>query len=309
MGSEISVSNDVVVIRRKGTFDENDFDCRNASIDDGDTLIMNCIEKNISNDSSSIASIYKTVNARDLSSDFETKKYKSSIIIDRIKCNASGFNLDRIDGNDKICFICCNSYEGSKYALGESALNDGIWAFINFEKLGYKVFLFHDMKKVDYVNVFKLFMNSNAQRIAVYYIGHGVQVKDINGDESDGMDEAIYSADGKTIVDDDLFVMIKNRKNKSNELVLISDCCHSGTIFDVPKDMNNVITISAAADSETAKQDWINKRGQGIFTYWFWELYPKIKDIQALKTRMNDKLKRYSQGMVTNRTDNPKDYL
>lgn len=37
-----------------------------------------------------------------------------------------------------------------------------------------------------------------------HYSGHGVSIKDNSGDELDGKDEALYTSDGKVIVDDDL---------------------------------------------------------------------------------------------------------
>lgn len=60
------------------------------------------------------------------------------------------------------------------------------------------------------------------------YSGHGTQVIDLNSDEGDTYDEAIYVYDG-TVLDDDLRVIIDQVHPKAS-LVVISDSCFSGTV-------------------------------------------------------------------------------
>ncbi len=73
-------------------------------------------------------------------------------------------------------------------------------------------------------------------RVYLYFSGHGLQVKDISGDEEDGMDEAISTYDIKAgdddwtnvILDDDLEAVLEKLKGRAVTLVI--DACHSGTI-------------------------------------------------------------------------------
>jgi hypothetical protein len=60
------------------------------------------------------------------------------------------------------------------------------------------------------------------------YSGHGTQVTDRSGDESDPYDEAIYLYDG-TVVDDELRVIL-NGIHPQATLVIISDSCFSGSV-------------------------------------------------------------------------------
>jgi hypothetical protein len=64
-----------------------------------------------------------------------------------------------------------------------------------------------------------------------YFTGHGTQVTDYSGDESDKRDEAFLPYDGRTIstllVDDDLDRLINRIKTRN--VVVILDACHSGT--------------------------------------------------------------------------------
>ena len=73
-------------------------------------------------------------------------------------------------------------------------------------------------------------------RVYLYFSGHGLQVKDISGDEEDGMDEAISTYDLKAgdedwtnvILDDELEAVLEKLKGRAVTLVI--DACHSGTI-------------------------------------------------------------------------------
>lgn len=76
--------------------------------------------------------------------------------------------------------------------------------------------------------------------VVIFYSGHGTQTKDEpNGDESDGLDEALVPSDAKyagdvldpktLITDDEIATRIKRLRDAGVENVtLIFDCCHSG---------------------------------------------------------------------------------
>lgn len=60
------------------------------------------------------------------------------------------------------------------------------------------------------------------------YSGHGTQVSDASGDESDPYDEAIYLYDG-TVKDDDLRIILDGIYPQAT-LVIISDSCSQGPL-------------------------------------------------------------------------------
>lgn len=74
---------------------------------------------------------------------------------------------------------------------------------------------------------------SASDRVFFYYSGHGTQVEDKNGDEEDGLDEAmvLHDIDGRTqqglYIDDDFGADLK--KIPSQNIVVMVDACHSGT--------------------------------------------------------------------------------
>lgn len=213
-----------------------------------------------------------------------------------IKANPR-MKFDEFNGK-KLCVIFCNSYDKTRYALGECALNDGLLTYRSIQQFGYSAYLFHDLSKNDFRKVFKNALRCRASELMIYYIGHGTQVKDRDGDEIDGKDECILCMDG-VIIDDDLAKMI-NSCNNSKRLILISDCCHSGTIFDIPP-RDDIITLSACTDDQTAQQDWIDHCGNGIFSYYFWKyIFDNNDNIIKLIELMNVKLKKYKQQIVIN---------
>jgi len=70
-----------------------------------------------------------------------------------------------------------------------------------------------------------------------HFSGHGARVKDNNGDEMDGFDESIIPCDFKTkgrIIDDKIHELLVEPLPKGCKLTAIFDCCHSGTIMDLP---------------------------------------------------------------------------
>lgn len=72
-----------------------------------------------------------------------------------------------------------------------------------------------------------------------FYSGHGTFVKDENGDESDGNDEALVPADcnrleGEPLILDDELAEWLGGLN-AGKVLLVSNSCHSGTLLDIEK--------------------------------------------------------------------------
>ncbi|ETW04553.1 hypothetical protein H310_03779 [Aphanomyces invadans] len=70
-----------------------------------------------------------------------------------------------------------------------------------------------------------------------HYSGHGSQQKDADGDEADGMDETICPVDYDTagmITDDEMHSIMCASLPAGVKLTAIFDCCHSGSVLDLP---------------------------------------------------------------------------
>ena len=133
--------------------------------------------------------------------------------------------------------------------------------------------------------------------VYVHYSGHGSQVEDENGDESDGLDETLVPQDGRTpgvadITDDELDRIFA--RMRSRNVVVVLDSCHSGTATraldirarSVPRDTrvelyrqttqtraivptisSRYVLMSAAAANEDALDGPVDGRYHGFFTY------------------------------------------
>ena len=131
-----------------------------------------------------------------------------------------------------------------------------------------------------------------------HFSGHGSQVKDLNGDEPDGLDETIVPQDGRSpnvrdIVDDELDAIFA--RLRTQHAVIVLDSCHSGTATraidirtrSVPQDeridlyqqgethtraivpvmSSRYIVMSAASPTEEALDGPVDGRYHGFFTY------------------------------------------
>lgn len=73
--------------------------------------------------------------------------------------------------------------------------------------------------------------------LVFYYSGHGARVRDVDGDEIDGYDEALCPVDYRTagkILDDEINATIITPLPHGVKLHAIIDTCFSGTLLDLP---------------------------------------------------------------------------
>ena len=71
----------------------------------------------------------------------------------------------------------------------------------------------------------------------LHYSGHGTSVTDHSGDEEDGKDEALVPLDYQSagmITDDEIYARVVGRLPDGVRLTAVLDCCHSGTLLDLP---------------------------------------------------------------------------
>lgn len=76
--------------------------------------------------------------------------------------------------------------------------------------------------------------SGSLSEIWIHYSGHGSYIYNINSDEIDKQDEVIVPLDYKTngvIIDNEIRDLLNNSKTR---IILTTDCCHSGSICDLP---------------------------------------------------------------------------
>lgn len=106
------------------------------------------------------------------------------------------------------------------------------------------------------------------------FSGHGSQTRDLDGDEMDGLDEGICPSDMDSrglIIDDELYLLFR-RFNPKTRVYCIFDCCHSGTMLDLPNEYpivkrnvesscfeQNIVMISGCTDPQCSADAWNQK--------------------------------------------------
>jgi hypothetical protein len=120
------------------------------------------------------------------------------------------------------------------------------------------------------------------------YSGHGSFVTDRNNEEKDRKDEVLVGCDIKNITDDELKQLLMAHLKPTVTLVVLSDSCFSGTVFDLKYQYmdtqyntqisNNgpsqptpgtVVLISGCQDNQYSEDAYINKMNQGAMTWSF----------------------------------------
>lgn len=122
--------------------------------------------------------------------------------------------------------------------------------------------------------------SENLDTVYFHFSGHGTQQADFNGDEKDGMDEGICPSDfdRSGIITDDQLFQIFRQFNPKTKVLTVFDCCHSGSILDLPfeyvqgstpqpsdttsKSQPRIIMLSGCMDSQTSEDAFNNQTRQ-----------------------------------------------
>ena len=125
-------------------------------------------------------------------------------------------------------------------------------------------------------------VDEDVDQVFFSYSGHGSYRQDKNGDEKDRKDELLVPLDLKIISDDELNCVF-NLIQLHSKCFCLFDCCHSGTILDLPfcyrntsekfvkenrkvvNKLNSLIMISGCLDAEYSSEAWVGQV-QGAMT-------------------------------------------
>lgn len=199
----------------------------------------------------------------------------------------------------KIALLIGINYLNTEYELN-GCFNDvrGVYGYLyNNGYQEHNITVLSEMgkndKKPTYANIINSLMekikqinrNSEVTDFFIHYSGHGTYIRDKEGDEIDNMDEAWYTLDNELITDDNLYKLLSTIKREINIFVL-SDCCHSGTILDLPYNLlkdkltvnicnkkeemtANIKSLSGCRDDQTSADAYICGKYQGALTWAF----------------------------------------
>jgi len=146
----------------------------------------------------------------------------------------------------KHAFIFGSNYKGTQYELS-ACVKDCVRISNEFTKRGYVINKNWSENPLNWwmLNInFQKFLGSlkSGDFALIYYSGHGFQVIDDDSDETDNKDECIYISEKLYITDDNLRESLQSIASGVNVL-LVFDCCNSGTIADLSYKLNNLSSI------------------------------------------------------------------
>ncbi|KAA6366533.1 MAG: hypothetical protein EZS28_037940, partial [Streblomastix strix] len=266
-------------------------------------------------------------------------KYRAQLTkLDQMGCiNLERIQREQIPPNTQIdncaaLFFC--PYEDLPHTLDTGPVNDALSMAELFIARKYNVVYLCDATPHEYYKWMDWLLENVELELCSYFSGHGTQVPDKTGKEADGLSEVMvfYNAKKKsarggiqkitpvkgitdeTVEDTTMHDLIVSKDYPQTRIVLISDCCHSGTLFnfDQPLPVNgkkkapktnriSVVCVGSAIDSETAKQTVLGGLESGVFTYNFCNLLKQKphSSFLDLQQHMTKNIKKYQTIQVT----------
>lgn len=185
----------------------------------------------------------------------------------------------------KNALLILNTYDDiEKYKLSDAILKNGYLMEHKLELFGYNVVtLFNESLEFVLASIENLLRNS--EYAVIYYCGHGVQ-------NTSKTDEGMVFSKDVVILKDDVLAKCLNENNRTSQLILFNDCCHSKTLWDL-EDVclgigQIIINISACDESEKAYL----LKNSSVLTLNFWRYFDGFAlNVDSLRKS----LKKYNQ--------------
>ena len=192
------------------------------------------------NDPATMASVLKIIAGVDPGTPFPaateralTTDRLSSVLSVPERAFAPGVDADRA-GRKRLRALCVGIDEYRDNALEGCVRDATAWARVLAElRFDVKTLLNGAATRESVLAALKQLIETArvGDQLVFQYSGHGTQVEDLNGDESDRYDEALLPVDyhtGALLLDDDLADVYRKLPD-GVVLTLFMDCCHSGT--------------------------------------------------------------------------------
>lgn len=127
---------------------------------------------------------------------------------------------------------------------------------------------------------------SSSKHLFLSFSGHGGGIRDTSGDERDGQDEVLFTADEQYITDDELHSLLRFLRPEQT-LFILMDCCSSGSGSDLEyaaylrgnrmywfRDTEKtsttipgkVVMLSGCGDDQTSADAYLDDKYQGALT-------------------------------------------
>lgn len=232
----------------------------------------------------------------------ESKKLLTEALIDlnSLSTDISAVELEEaIQGESRICFICCNSYEKEQYYLGPAPINDSI-TVANFHlNLKYKIIHLHNPPPRLFLTTFDRLLAEDLEYLTVFFCGHG-SVKD---------NEGIIVFDTGYIRSGTITKHLNLLGKETCCKLIVSDCCGAESVWCAGSLPKNTISLCSSPGLKPSLQANIRGKAQGLFTYFFWKNATKFSSLPlaVLIQSTNQRLMKF--GQMIKCEANPEDFI
>jgi hypothetical protein len=207
----------------------------------------------------------------------------------------SGIPVDMV----KSALIYVDTHSSYRLNLGTIAINDSVSLTKVLKAHEFQVFFIHNATSADFLNYLDAILNNTSQQLVIFSVGHGVT------------DAAFVFQDG-SISGDDFAKHITDNKVPECRVVLISDSCSPGSIWDLQGTEwslpPGVVALSATTAtgniSQTVATAQFDRLEQGVFTFNLTKLIKAEPEItpNELTAKMSAVLRLHRQTFVLGAT-------
>lgn len=179
---------------------------------------------------------------------------------------------------NSVCFICVNTFQDAKNSLGVAGIYDAIEiAKIHLDMGFEKVYLIIDKPLQEFIDFVTMFLKYTKEYLTIYIGTHGGIKIDSEGEEKSGFHEHLLFPNNERISDVQLADILKTPLYyKDLKILLITDACHSGNIWNIPDDQEelskfpkNFVTISSCNPFYLSYNVIFDSKLRSYFTYYF----------------------------------------
>lgn len=124
----------------------------------------------------------------------------------------------------------------------------------------------HNPHAQNFLQYFDAFLAAVSKQLVIYYVGQGTKVR------TEG-EEAFVFDDGP-VLEEAFIEHLNDNKNPTSKIVLATDACHSGSVWDLQPGGKKtkrlppgLISLSVVSDVQPPKQTIVAGVEQGAFTY------------------------------------------
>lgn len=216
--------------------------------------------------------------------------YYRSLCTSEEKPDTKYKNVAIIHGYDYLAY-------GNAGSLYDGPMNDLIEAYKRLSYMGYKVYAYYKKNSSELLELLKTFINAELDSLIFINAGHGNLNTDgenylsLNKNETTKLRDPCY--------DYNLHSIISGDERNVKTIYLITDSCHSGTIFNLDDSDKDVYDFVATDDEQIAQQADISYYGRrGYFSLYMWQSLDRgivnLKDLcEAINTQLSDQVCKY----------------